>query len=323
VKELCDAARKNGIKIDLYFSHPDWYDADFRPHQNHPLGTPKYFSNPELYGTYGTWPPRIPAPELTPEETDDMMARHRGQLMELITNYGKIDMMCFDGVLSLDLWPETKKTIKMMRQLQPDVMLRNRGITNYGDYYTPERIVPENKENTNMPWMVIYPLTEKWSYNSDASHYKGAPWIIHNIIDCAAKGGSFMVGLGPDKTGKFHPEAIRELEETGRWLKVNGKGIYATREREVWKANEVYFTRTKDHKKVFAFVEKWPGTELVIPAVSPKKGSKIFMLGYKKALKWSPSGNGVKVEIPDELQTPENRPCEQAWGFEITLENTK
>jgi alpha-L-fucosidase len=267
-------------------------------------------------------------PDLTPEETDRMMARHRGQLLELLSNYGKIDMMCLDAVLSFDLWPELKKTVKMMRQLQPDIMLRNRGINNYGDYYTPEEVIPENKEKTNMPWMVIYPITTKeddldatprWSYETNLSRYRGAPWIIHNIIDCAAKGGSFMVGTGPDKTGKFHPEAIRELEETGRWLKVNGTGIYATRDREVWKENEVYFTRTKDYKKVFAFVEKWPGKEILIPAVAPKKGSKIVMLGYKKALKWSSSGNGVRIIIPDELQTPENRPCEHAWGFEIEV----
>jgi alpha-L-fucosidase len=323
VKELCDAAHKNNIKIDLYFSHPDWYDADFRPHQNHPLGTPKYFENPELYGTYGKWPPRISVPDPTPEEIDHQMKRHREQLLELVTNYGKIDMMCFDGNFSLEMWPEMKKTVKMIRELQPDVMLRNRGINNYGDYYTPERVVPEDKENTNMPWMVIYPLTEKWSYDSDASHYKGAPWIIHNIIDCAAKGGSFMVGTGPDKTGVFHPEAVRQLEETGRWLKVNGAGIYATRAREVWKEHDVFFTRTKDHKKVFAFVEQWPGKEIVIPAVTPKKGSKIYLLGYKKALKWSQSGTGIKVEIPDILQSPENRPCEHAWGFEINVSNNQ
>jgi hypothetical protein len=60
--------------------------------------------------------------------------------------------------------------------------------------------------------------------------------------------------------------------------------------------------------------------ELVIPAVKPKKGSKIFMLGYKKALNCSLSEDCIKVEIPDILQSPENRPCEHAWGFRIEVE---
>jgi alpha-L-fucosidase len=134
-----------------------------------------------------------------------------------------------------------------------------------------------------------------------------------------AKGGSFMVSFGPDATGKFHPAAVAQLEEVGKWLKVNGGGIYETRERENWKTDDIYFTRSKDSKKVFAFTEKWPGTELVIPSLTPKKGSKIYLFGYKKPLKWSQTDEGVKVIIPDELQSPENRPCEHAWGFKVEV----
>jgi alpha-L-fucosidase len=135
-----------------------------------------------------------------------------------------------------------------------------------------------------------------------------------------AKGGSFMVCIGPDQTGKFHPTAVKQLEEVGRWLKVNGGGIFETRARNIWKENDIYFTRTKDSRKVFAFVEKWPGTEIVIPTVSPKKGSKIHLFGYKKPLKWSQTKEGIKVIIPDELQAPENRPCEYAWGFQMEVD---
>jgi alpha-L-fucosidase len=205
----------------------------------------------------------------------------------------------------------------MMRKIQPDVMIRARGIGNYGDYYQPEQFVPGGKEATNMPWMSIALLGKQFSFDPDGDNYKGAPWIIHNLIDCVAKGGSFMVCIGPDATGKFHPTAVKQLEDVGKWLKVNGEGIYETRVCEVWKENDIYFTRTKDHRKVFAFVEKWPGTEILIPSVNPKKGSKVYLFGYKKPLKWSQTNEGIKVIIPNELQSSENRPCEHAWGFKI------
>jgi hypothetical protein len=75
-----------------------------------------------------------------------MMERHRAQLVELLTNYGTIDMICLDMWLGPRVWPELRKTVLKMRELQPDVMLRNRGIGNYGDYYTPERVVPGSKD---------------------------------------------------------------------------------------------------------------------------------------------------------------------------------
>ncbi|MDR3246919.1 MAG: hypothetical protein LBT50_10895, partial [Prevotellaceae bacterium] len=125
--------------------------------------------------------------------------------------------------------------------------------------------------------------------------------------------------IGPDEFGKFHPTAIEQLDEVGRWLKVNGKGIYETRDREVWKESDIYFTRSKDHKQVFAFTEKWPGREILIPTVTPQKGSKVYMFGYEKPLKWTVTPNGVKIEIPETLQSPENRPCDHAWGFRFEV----
>ncbi|MDR3219013.1 MAG: alpha-L-fucosidase [Dysgonamonadaceae bacterium] len=330
VKELCDAAHKNDIKIDLYFSHPDWYDADFRPYSGHPLLVPDFLLDSyQNYGNNSGFSGALSqgdirqymTPNRTPEETDRMIARHREQLRELLTNYGKIDMLCLDMWMGRDVWPQIKETIKLIRQWQPDIMIRARGIGSYGDYYTPEGFVPGSKENTNMPWMTIYPLGKSFSYDKNSDNYKGAQWIIHNIIDCAAKGGSFMVGIGPDGNGKFHPKAVEQLEEAGRWLKVNGEGIYATRERDVWKEGDIYFTQRKDHQSVFAFTEKWPGKELIIQSVSPKKGSKVYLLGYPQPLSWSANGQGVKIHLPAVLQTVESRPCGYAWGFRFDYQD--
>ena len=161
VKELCDAAHKRDIKIDLYFSHPDWYDADFRPYVNHPLQVPSsatiltrsdWASTRKRYGDHA-----VIVADPAPAEVARMMARHRAQLTELLTNYGKIDMMCLDMYLGPLVWPELLKTVMKIRELQPDVMLRDRGIGPYGDYYTPERVVPRSKETANQPWFCIYP----------------------------------------------------------------------------------------------------------------------------------------------------------------------
>ena len=326
VGELCDAAHKNGIKINLYFSHPDWYDADFRPYNYHPLSTPDIQTNPQNYynaNAHGNNKRNtILTPERTQEETTRFIARHREQLHELLTNYGHIDMICLDQWFGRDVWPQLRETVKLMRQWSPNTMFRARGIGNYGDYYQPEKFVPKDKENSGLPWMSIALLGKQFSYDPDSSNYKGTQWIIHNLIDCVSKGGSFMVCIGPDQTGRFHPEAVRQIEEVGKWLNINGNGIYETRACDVWKEDDLYFTRTKNHKNIFALTEIWPGKEMIIKSIQPKKGSKVYLLGYKKPLKWTPANEGIKVEIPQTLQKPENRPCEYAWVFQFENSET-
>jgi len=322
VRELCDAAHKRDIKIDLYFSHPDWYDADFRPYCFHPLQVP---SSDILTGVHQEARQRLGdraviVPDPTPEEVNRMMARHRAQLTELLTRYGTIDMLCLDMWLGPKVWPQLRETILQLRKLQPDVMLRARGIGNYGDYYTPEGFVPGDKGNTDAPWFVIYPLGSSFSYERVAENHKGAAWVVRNLIDSVAKGGNFMVGIGPDGDGRFHPTAVSQLKEAGEWLKVNGAGIYATRPREadLWSEGaDIRFTRTKDNKTVYAFALTWPGEKLVLRSVRPADGSVIQMLGTNMPLKWTRQDAGVEVEIPAGLQDESRRPCRFAWGFQI------
>jgi alpha-L-fucosidase len=318
VKELCDAAHECGIRIDLYYSHPDWYDADFRPYNGHPLTTLSVRDNTAMYGNDIDFDStKVITAERTAEETRRMIARHREQLRELLTNYGKIDMLCFDQWLGADVWPETKATVKMVRQLQPDIMLRCRGIGNYGDYYTPEGFVPGNPENTDMPWMVIYPLGSSFSYDKEAGHYKGARWIIENLIDAVAKGGSFMVGIGPDGNGRFHPEAMSQLEETGRWLEVNGEGIYNTCARAAWKEGDVRLTQRKDGSCVYAFFKDLSAGDIELETVSAAPGTTVSLLGYAKPLAWTSTGKGVKVTLPQDLREGTELPCEHVWTLKI------
>jgi alpha-L-fucosidase len=325
VKELCEAGRKRGLRISLYFSHPDWYDADFRPYADDPVQIPSdaafdtQWQPPSKGSTRKIWI----APDPTPVEMARMMARHRAQLVELLTNYGEIDMLSLDQWLGPKVWPQLRETVLQMRKLQPNVMLRARGIGNYGDYYTPEGFVPGSKSNTNTPWMVIYPLAQGFSYDPEAAHYKGASWIVKNIIDTAAKGGSFQVGVGPDGSGRFHPTAIAQLKQAGAWLRICGDGIYATRPREgeLWReGNAVRFTRTKDNRTVHCFALQWPGKTLALQSVRPVPGSKITMFGYPEPMKWAyDSASGLRIEVPETLQAENRRPNEYAWGWTIQM----
>jgi alpha-L-fucosidase len=324
VGELCAAARRHGIRIDLYFSHPDWYDADFRPYGFSPITAPGATKRPELYGRAAvTQRARdffFTAPDPTAAEEARMMARHRGQLVELLTRYGRIDMLCLDMWLGARVWPQLRDTIKLIRTLQPGVMLRARGIGNYGDYYTPEGFVPGSKENTGMPWFVIYPLGRSFSYEPDPARHKGGGWIIRNLVDAVAKGGGFMVGIGPDSEGRFHPAAIANLREAGAWLAVNGEAIYDTRPRDadLWREGDhILFTRSKDDRRVYAITDEWPGTALTLRTVRAEEGSAVTLLGRPEPLEWTQDVRGLSIRLPAPLADPARRPSGPAWAFRI------
>ena len=204
-------------------------------------------------------------------------------------------------------------------------MMRARGIGNYGDYYTPERVVPGDKQSAAAPWFVIYPLGTDFSYEPDAAKHKGTAWIVHNLVDTAAKGGGFMVGVGPNANGEFHPEAQRELRATGDWLKINGEAIFGSRPRDgkLWSEGDtVRYTRSKDRRWVYAFILQWPGKELSLISVRPRSGSDIYLLGFPERLRWNyDASRGLTVSLPDNLQDVTHRPGQLAWIFRIEAEN--
>jgi alpha-L-fucosidase len=180
-------------------------------------------------------------------------------------------------------------------------MMRNRGIGKYGDYYTPERVVPGDNSGNSMPWMVIYPLGTNFSWEPDATKYKGAKWVVDNLVDSVAKGGSFMVGIGPDGTGRFHPTAIAQLDEVGAWLKTNGDGIFKSHARPAtqWKdGDDIRLTNADDNRAVYAYLLKRPTASITLHSVTPSAQARVTLLGHPAPLTWHPITGGMSIDFP-------------------------
>ena len=299
--ELVNSARKKNIKIGLYFSHPDWYDADFRFDE----------WNPNRDTTF--------TPEKDPEAWDRFTKRHSAQIRELLSNYGKVDMLSLDMWLPEFAWGHMQEVAKMARELQPDCMLRWRGIGNYGDYHTPENYIPGDESQGTMAWQVIHCLSKRnyFGYEPDPQYIRGGDWIVSKLIDIVSKGGNLMIGVGPDLAGNWHPKVLESLAYAGDWLKVNGESIYKTRPCNITREGNVYYTRNKDNTITYAIVDGWPGESLFVDHIKPERRSDIYLLGYDKPLSWKKNGSGIAIKLPAELQTEENRPCKQAFAFKI------
>ncbi len=314
VAGFTNAMRKEGLGVGLYFSNPDWMDYDFR------------FDMRNIYRD------KDYTIESDPEGYKRAAMRYRTQLLELSSNYGKIDRLSLDLGIPEAMWSYTKETIKQVRELQPDMMIRRRGIGPWGDYFTPEGrspILPKTKSNffdqpkhiavKGMLWSKIGASAAHPGYSPDQKEIDTKP-IIDSLIEIVSLGGNMQLGFGPSPEGEFHPETVKLLQRVGAWLKVNGEAIYYTRGRdgEDYKEGDtIAYTTSKDKKTTYALVTEFPKNSLTLTKVKAKPGSKIYLLGYKDALNWQQTSEGLVISIPKKLQHKNNRPCDYAWAFRI------
>ena len=254
VREYVDAFRAEGLKIGFYYSLLDWHHPDY-PH-------------------YGDWYHPMRENEEWKDRKhnfDNYVKYLHGQVEELCTNYGKIDIFFFDfsyDKMYGDAW-KAKELVKMIRSYHPDIVINHRlELTSSptiftsepaeysGDFAAPEQMIPPegmtDEAGNPIPWEACLTLDDHWGYCSGRNSYKPASLLIRSLVECCSKGGNMLLNVGPDSKGRFPDNAVKTLKEIGAWMKKNGESIYHCGDAGIPKPNWGWYT--KNGNKVYAHI---------------------------------------------------------------------
>jgi alpha-L-fucosidase len=230
LKPLADACHKYGVKLGFYYSQAqDWVNpggsAMRRPARE---GWPNPDSS--LIDAYtkehaGHWDPA----QMTEPMSQYIDKVAVPQVRELLTNYGKVDLIWWDT--PSDMTDEYAAKLNDALKLQPAVITNDRlKRPNYpGDYKTPEQRIPNLTELDGKDWETCMTMNETWGYKSYAHDWKSTTTLVRNLIDIASKGGNYLLNVGPKADGTFPQESIDILKGMGEWMKINGEAIYGTK----------------------------------------------------------------------------------------------
>jgi alpha-L-fucosidase len=322
-KEILNAFRDKGFWVGTYFSKPDWHSNSFWW---------KRFATPD----------RNPNYDITkyPDRWQDYVKFTQNQIDELMTDYGKIDILWLDGGWVRHFTPEdliqerkiSNSNIHRLQDLdinmpliaknsrlkQPGLIVVDRAVPGpLQNYLTPENQVPDS--TLPYPWETCKPMAGGWAYNA-AQQYMEPGKIIHLLVDIVSKGGNLLLNIGPTPEGEFAPAAYDRLKEIGSWMKLNGEAIYKTHPVMPYKEGKVCFTQLKDGTTYLIYLAdenetRLPGS-LEFSNYLPGNNSKIVLVGTGKTIDWEKKDKGFIVNIPEEIRN--NIPCSYAWVFKIT-----
>ncbi len=206
VAPYVEAFRNEGLKVGLYFSLIDWFDRDCCS-----IPASVRFSSPKYKHRF------------EPLAWMRFQERMFEQVRELLTNYGKIDLMFFD-VPGWGAQRWCSEELKMMMlELQPHIICNDR-LPGVGDYITPEQQIP--LEPLDGIWETCMTMNHQWSYAADESRYKSVARLIRNLVEIRSKGGNLLLNVGPKSDGTFPTPAIERLDHIGNWMRQNGESIY-------------------------------------------------------------------------------------------------
>ena len=293
LKMLADECAKQGITLCFYHSIMDWHNPDANS-----VNWAKYR---EKY--------------LKP------------QLKELLTGYGKLGVLWFDGEWVKE-WTEDqgKDLYNWVRNLQPQIIVNNRvgkgrqgmqGMNRdtsfVGDFGTPEQEILST--SSTMAWESCMTMNDTWGFKTNDTNWKSSETLVKNLVDIVSKGGNFLLNVGPTSEGLIPSPSVERLKEMGEWIKVNGEAIYGVRQLRNYKEGDnLRYTASADGKTINAFLMNWSGRQLNIRQIKPTDGSKIKMIGYDADLNWKyDSKKGLIVELPDQV----NLPCKYVWVLKI------
>lgn len=287
VKVLFTAFQKEDLGIAAYFSKADWYSEYYwAKGQQH-----SHFKNRNT--TYNT--------KDHPELWNQFVEYTHEQFRELLTNYGKVDVLWLDAGW---VCPQNNQDIRLydiveeIRQTtQPGLIVADRTVGGvYENYITPEQTIPEKP--INIPWESCITLGTSFSF-AYGDDYKPVRKVVHLLIDIVAKGGNLALNVGPQPDGCLPRQALRSIQDLGEWLKMYGDAIYSTRPCAPYRAGNFAFTR-KD-SKVYAFylyaeenIE--PITEAIIPIDFDCQSVAMFSKEYR--ISFNKTIGGIRVSIP-------------------------
>ena len=327
-KEIFDAFRAEGMWAGAYFSKPDWHNDDYWD---------PYFPPRDRNVNYD--------PELYPEKWDKYVDFTHNQIMELMTDYGKVDILWLDGGWvakeskeDIGKWYSKKaldtksgffkstivnqdirmdELVEKARKKQPGLIVVDRAVPGKNqNYLTPENRVPEKA--LSYPWESCIIAGGGWSWVPNAK-YKSGRQAVHLLVDIVAKGGNLLFNVAPGPDGKWHDGAYELFKEIGNWMEVNSEAIYGTRALAPYKEGKVCLTQKDDAiYAIYLAAEDETGmpAKIWLSSVTPAKGANLTLLGVDYKLNWEKVGNGFVVDIPEQFQ--KIPPCKYAWVIKIS-----
>lgn len=299
VREYLDAFRAEGLKVGLYYSLLDWHHPDY-PHYGdakHPMR-----DNPVFQGVSHNF--------------DNYLDYMHGQVKELCTEYGKIDLFWFDfsyDNMTGETWRATE-LVRMIRQYQPDVLIDNRlegGGSHFGslvtehpseycgDFVSPEQIIPPegiiDAKGNRVVWESCITMNGHWGYCSTDHFFKPADMLVKKLVECVSKGGNLLLNVGPDAKGNIPKESLEILSGIGNWMRRNSDSIYGCGYGELPKPEYGRVTR-KGNKVYFHVMEGQVGYVPLI-GISAGQVEKIRLLADGSEL--SIIENWITQNYPD------------------------
>jgi len=254
LKELAEECRRQGLKMCFYHSIMDWHHPDYLPRRSWEARS----SEGADFETYV-----------------DYMKK---QIAELLTNYGELGVLWFDGEWEYT-WEEERgrDLYAHVRSFQPGIIVNNRvgkgraGMagtydpeTSVGDFGTPEQEIPTT--GLDYDWETCMTMNDHWGFNKNDNNWKSEEDLIRKLVDIASKGGNFLLNVGPTAEGLFPQPSVERLQSMGKWLSVNGESIYGTKASE-FESLEWGRSTTKQNKLYF-HVFDWPTEgKLVVPGL--------------------------------------------------------
>ena len=273
VKELAAACKKQGIEFGAYYSVTDWYDQN--------------------------WPVTSPAGRVTREKSDlDAYEKYlQGQITELINNYGPLITIWND--VSAMYGKRGAATIKMVRELQPDILINNR-TGDGGDYDTPEQKI--GKFQLDRPWESCMTVSahNAWAWGGANDGVKSTAACLDMLIRGSGGDGNILLNVGPRPDGMIDPAQANLLKAVGAWLAKNGESIYGTRGGP-WKPTKS-LTSTRKGNTIYLHVMKSETGRIELPALPAKINSAELLNGGK--VEFSQKDGKLSILIPQSALEP-------------------